>query len=144
MPNIPVSEQEEVKKNPATIISYGQLNYFITLTMIEAFKHVPRYDTIHEIYRDFVQEPKKNGFLQRMETEFADRFTIGDIRTAAAEAYLEFHRRIVSRYEDIKVKLNGELPEYLSLFKQLDELEIGHIKAAMEEAELDKAIEPTE
>lgn len=132
MPNISKQEQDQVKANVRNVNTPGQLNYLITLAMIDAFVKHPRYEMIHAIYKDFVQDPKRNKFMNKLETEFADVFTISDIRTASALAYLEFHRRVVSRYEDIKVQINGELPEYENLYAMLDALKPTHIKEAVE------------
>lgn len=122
---IPYIKQERrfIKKNYDLCKDPGELNYLLTLVLIECFKKVPSYDTLHILRRDFVTRPKENQFLQTLRSKLADRFTTADIYTAAAEAFFEFRIRVGVAYEEKKIELNGDLPEYEELVKMIETMQ---------------------
>lgn len=119
MPYTKVEDREAVVKNVFEIKTPGDLNYFITLAILDAWKQHPKYETIHALEMDFVVDTKRNKFLQALRSRLADRFTVADINTAAACAYAEFERRVVAKYEEKKIALNGDLPEYVEAIEAL-------------------------
>lgn len=122
MPYIKADDRAKVKKNVLTVATPGELNYLITLTLLNEFRLTPKYDMIHELKKDFVIAPKHNKFLRSLVSSLAGSFTTDDVYTAAALAYDEFSRRIVAAYETKKANLNGEVEEYTSLLAQIEEL----------------------
>lgn len=90
----------------------GDLNYFLSCIISRMWKVHPSYMTIHELRRELVTEPKNSKLLNQLRSALADRFTVADIYTAAAEAYHEFRNRIGTPYEALKCRLNGDVPGY--------------------------------
>lgn len=117
MPYIDPLRRPTVAKNLYQIFNPGELNYSLTLVMLDAFKRYPKYDTIHCLKRDFVTDPKNNKALQALRKELSDRFTVADIYAAAALAFDEFYRRVGVAYEGSKIVSNQDMPEYQEILK---------------------------
>ena len=120
MPYTKQEDRDAVKANIGKVRTPGDLNYLLTMYILDVWKKHPRYDTIHCLKRDFVIHPKDNGLLKHLRSVFADIFTVSDIYAAASCAYDEFSRRIVSKYENGKKEENGDIPEYVEAIKELD------------------------
>lgn len=122
MPYLTKDVKETLKKNVFAATNPGSLNYLFTLVLLQAFKANPKYETIHVLYRDFVQDPKHNELIKKLRNDFADRFTVADLYTGARLAWAEFNHRIVRKYEDKKIQLNGDVEEYADVEKLIEEL----------------------
>jgi hypothetical protein len=119
MPYIDPERRPLVAKNLGQISTPGELNYALTLVLLDTFKRYPKYDTIHCLRRDFVIDPKNNKALQELRRMLADVFTVSDIYAAAAEAFHEFRDRVGKAYEKSKREQNGDMPEYEELIKSI-------------------------
>lgn len=138
MPYTPFEDRIKCQADIHECKTYGDLNYLITLVILKAWASHPKYEMIHTLYQECIQEPKQSKFLNHLRTELADRFTVGDIYTAAALAFHEFEARIVRKYEPLKALMNGDLPEYKEAVAALDQ----EISARLKEREASKIIVP--
>jgi hypothetical protein len=120
MPYINSEKQSAIKANVNTVADPGDLNFLITLNLIRSFKDHPRYEMIHILKRDFVTYPKDNTFLQHLRDRYAHLFTVSDIYAAASNAFDEFYRRVAVKYEEKKIRENGDLPEYVEVLALID------------------------
>lgn len=80
---------ESTTDTNTTILSAGELNYYITYIIDE---YIRNYGLNYQ--------------------------NINDIIGALEGAKLEFYRRVVSKYEDIKLKQNGEVYDKRSIQRQ--------------------------
>lgn len=92
----------------------GELNFLMTVEILRRWESLPRYQTIHEMFHDFFEFPAGNQFIVNF-TRLNRQFTPGDVYAAAKLAYLEFYRRVGSKYEDMKAQENGDIYKYVSL-----------------------------
>ncbi len=116
---MPYTKQE--KRTSKQISDAGDLNYAITLVLLAYWRESPHYQTIHNLRKMFVIDPKNNPLLQQMRRDMAETFTVADIYAAAANAYQEFSDRIVKKYEKKKRDENGDLPEYVQALKEIED-----------------------
>lgn len=122
MPYVPEEKRKYIQGNIYAAETPGDLNYLITLAILEAWKSNPHYEMIHGLKKMYVIDPKHNSFLNNLRDVFANSMTVSDIYTAAACAYAEFEARIVPAYEKKKRDLNGDLPEYVEALAKIEEL----------------------
>lgn len=122
MPYISKDAQERIRNNWLTVNDPGELNFLLTGYLIKSFAQHPKYEMIHILRQDFVTDPRNNTLLKELKSKLSDRFTTGDIYTAAAEAFFEFRSRVGAAYELKKRELNGDLPEYEALLKTIAEI----------------------
>lgn len=122
MPYALEADRQKVRKNVLSVCTPAELNYLITLTILHTFRGHMKYETIHAIKKDFVIAPKHNRFLRSLVSSLAADFTTDDVYTAAACAYDEFSRRVVSEYEKKKIALNGDMPEYVEILSLIEEM----------------------
>ena len=109
----------ESMPEPKTV---GDLNYLITLDILEAFLTEPRYHTIHKIWKKHFLMPQQTApkwWTEKKSTNFDDL----DFVTASQLASLEFYDRIGRKYEDLAIQTNGDLDAYKEVIKLLNEKE---------------------
>lgn len=117
MPYLKEGRKKEVRSEHKRAIEPGDWNYLFTLEYIKAFIGDPRYAMIHRIGK-----ASKNPHYLLNVQELEDYLTVlgvtlDDRAEAREEAMAEFRRRIVGPYEDMSIKVNGDLAEYEELQK---------------------------
>lgn len=130
MPYISDSKRVSIKASPRNCSTVGDLNYYITTRILAEWAKQPSYTMIHVLHGELVQHPKDNPMLNVLRRELSDRFTVGDIYSAAALAFNEFYRRVGALYEENKLKENGDLPEYQEAIKALSVVPAGEAASA--------------
>ncbi len=106
----------EALPDPKTV---GDLNYLVTLDILEEFLTEPRYHTIHKIWKKHFmmpQNPEPKWWIERKSQDFDSL----DFVTASQLATVEFYDRIGRKYEDLAIKKNGDLDAYKEVIKLLD------------------------
>lgn len=112
MPYVDKESRIRIQEGLEGVVTVGDLNYVITKVILACWMEKPKYETLHLMRKEMLIEPKSSRFLQNLRTQMADRFTVGDIYAAAAEAYQEFRDRVGKLYEAIKCHENGDIEEY--------------------------------
>jgi len=103
MPYIDPKRREIVKADPSLVSDYGELNYIITLNLIDRWKQKPRYETMHVLRRD------KERIIMEISEVVSHKFTFLDLRAAFDEALAEFRERVIKPYEEHKREQNGDV-----------------------------------
>ena len=120
MPYTLLADREAVLKNIQNVKEPGDLVFLICKVILDTYISRPKFETIFSLKHDFVTEPKHNEFLRTLVRVLAADFTTSEVYTCAALAYDEFDRRVVSRHEDKKCLLNGDMPEFQEAIKIID------------------------
>jgi hypothetical protein len=92
----------------------GELNFYMTIEIIQRWESLPRYETIHSLFKDFFSLTANNEFIRSFLMTNRS-FSPGDVHDAARLAWLEFYRRVGSKYEDLKAQENGDVYRLVSL-----------------------------
>lgn len=94
-------------------MTVGELNYLVTLELIGRWEENPAYDTIAQLHLEFFLQETPCPFLRDLAV-LNPRFTRYQVSSAAQLAYLEFYRRVGSRYEDLRAQENGDMYRLVS------------------------------
>lgn len=125
MPYVEILERIRMAKEaipvPKTV---GDLNYLITLDILEDFIKEPRYYTIHNIYKKYVLGWSDYMYCNITWREKVENtFKIIDFEAACHLAYQEFSSRVVRKYEDLCIKKNGDVDVYREILAIIAEKE---------------------
>lgn len=125
MPYVDLLERIRLSKEalpfPKTV---GDLNYLITLDILEDFAKEPRYHTIHNIYKKYILNWNDYIFYNTPWVQnVKDNFQIDDFNAACSLAYDEFSSRVVRKYEDLCIKKNGDVDKYKEVLAMIVEKE---------------------
>lgn len=124
MPYLDKDKIDTTVKDVSKITEPGQLNFVISIIIRDEWKKNPSYNTIFVLEHELVTNPEKCHFLKDLYRKIENRdITFSHIRTAAAQAYREFYRRVASVYETVKMVENGDIygDVVAGLRKRLDE-----------------------
>lgn len=117
MPYLTKEDKARLDTNPMDARNVGDYNYLFTLAFIAVWKKLPKYTTIHELRRASVNP----GLIQEVVDVESCLTALGvsfeDRQAARYLAFLEFYRRIGSRYEDTKIAENGDVYAEISTFE---------------------------
>ncbi len=109
MPYLKQEDKERLNNNPMAARNVGDYNYLFTLAYIAVWKKAPMYSTIHELRKasinpGLIQDVVDvEGQLNSLGVSFEDR------QAARYLSFLEFYRRVGSKYEDQKIEENGDV-----------------------------------
>jgi hypothetical protein len=110
MPYLNEERKTFIDLHPDKAKDEGDMNYLFTLGILNAWKKVPRYKTIHHLrkacFYDASVIPEVWAIEQRFKRINAHPT---DIKVAKELAFNEFMRRIGNPYEDSKIKENGDV-----------------------------------
>lgn len=109
MPYIDEERRKAVKNNVQTVSDVGELNYLVTEYIKACWKKDRHYSTIHALYKEMFLRPEKSRLLDFLKRRTAQEYTSTDIHVAGQLAFFEFYRREVGKYEDEKIKNNGDV-----------------------------------
>ncbi len=124
---MPYTPQDARKSG--SLAKQGDLVYQLTLIMLQIWNDTPKFDTIANLRRLFVTEPKNNPLLNEWRNKLAGHYTVGELYTAAERAFTELDRQLFSRYEDLKRLENGSIPELDTAIKDI-EVKIENLRAS--------------
>lgn len=123
MPYTLEAEREAVRKQALRAINNpGDLTFLFTCAMLNAYIAQPNFLTLHSIKKLYIVEPKHCSLIQTIRTQLSHLFTVGDIQACVEMAYDEFSRRVVAAHEKKKIELNGDMKEFQSALKIIEEL----------------------
>lgn len=92
----------------------GELNFYMTLEIIHRWESKPCYETLTGLFNDFFNMPSDNEFVTGF-MRINRTFKTSEVCAAAKLAWLEFYRRVGSKYEDLKAQENGDVYRLVSL-----------------------------
>jgi hypothetical protein len=124
MPYVDIIERIRMAKEKIPVPkSVGDLNFLVTLDILEDFLKEIRYHTIHNIYKKYFLTPHQGYFPKWREAVVGKTFTIEDFLAACHLAYHEFSSRVVRKYEDMCIKKNGDVDKYEEVLALIAEKE---------------------
>jgi len=125
MPYVDILERIRLAKETIPVPkSVGDMNYLITLDILEDFIKELRYHTIHNIYKKYVlnwlnYEPS----WRNASVGINKAFEVEDFQAACHLAYDEFSSRVVRKYEDLCIKKNSDVDKYKEVLALIAEKE---------------------
>ena len=110
MPYLDEARKDFVDYNPGKTHEPGDWNYLFTLAILRVWELTPKYKTIHLLRKACYYEPQSVAHIYAIEQRLlninVDRL---DIKVSSELAFNEFMRRIGNKYEDKKIKENGDV-----------------------------------
>jgi hypothetical protein len=122
MPYLPEDRKSELDKDPMKANGVGDYNYLYSVAYLNEFLKNPRYATI-DLIREASIIPNKSILVGDVEDNLKYLGTTALERAVARDlAFMEFYRRIGTRYEEFAIVKNGDLKEYQQAEDLVDEL----------------------
>jgi len=117
MPYLDDERKKFVDLNPDKAKEEGDMNYIFTLGILNAWKKTPRYKTIHHLRKACFYDASVIHEVWAIEQRFKNlNVHPVDINVAKELAFNEFYRRVGAKYEDKKIKENGDVyPDDMTL-----------------------------
>lgn len=112
MPYVDSDARKRIELGLNGVQTVGDLNYLLTTLILQMWNTRQSYQTIHDLRKELVTDPKNSKYISVLRRELADRFTVADMYTAAALAFEEFYQRVGRLYEAMKCRENGDVPGY--------------------------------
>lgn len=110
MPYLTKERKTFLGLNPNKASEEGDWNYLFTLGIIKEWESAPCYATIHKLRKACFYDSTASVSIWAIEQNLlALNLQPGDIKVAKELAFNEFMRRIGNKYEDNKIKSNGDV-----------------------------------
>lgn len=110
MPYLDEARKTFIGLSPEWATKPGDMNWLFTLAIIKVWERCPRYKTIHYLRKACYYEPSTITEICVVEQRLLHSEADGlDIKVARELAFNEFMRRIGNKYEDQKIKKNGDV-----------------------------------
>ena len=111
MPFITTKRRDEIEAiGPIACVDEGDPCYIFYKYLVDKWKKEPRWKTVHQLYRDLINDRKTNVFYNTIHRELLEcEFGTLDVDTALELAWAMFFRNFVLDYEDKKEKENGSI-----------------------------------
>lgn len=105
-------ERKLCEESVMAVKSVSALAYELTIFLLSMWNFSPTDETIAQITKELVIEPKNSKLVNNLRNTLADRFTVGDIYTACRLAYDEFYQRIIRLHRAVQCRENGDIQGY--------------------------------
>lgn len=106
MPHITTAEKKELEQG-RQVVKMGDACFLFANFAITQFNNTPSWTTIHQIKRALMY-PFHNDDTHALIQKHMGHMDKVDVAVAADLAFVEFYRLVGSKYEDKKIKENGD------------------------------------
>jgi len=112
-------QRKKMDESALAVQTVSDLAYELTVFVLSMWNQQPTDETIAQITKELVVDPKHSLLVQNLRSTFADRFTIDEVYTACRLCYDEFYQRIIRLHRAVQCRENGDIEAYQAAMKPL-------------------------